>query len=198
MAKKVTGSVKLQIPAGKATPAPPVGHALYYSGQGPDTSFLRPRDDAIIILARRFPHPRQDAAIDWRRISVAVRRLRDGAEHRRELLRHPRRGVLRQGRAPKMSYPLVRELAAEGIPVVLLGKAAEYGNPTVLAGEPALCTHGEQLRHFLHVDDVADAFVGQHLERPGAHQRRRLRRAQAIGERAAGHELHGEQAELLV
>ncbi len=28
MAKKITGSVKLQIPAGKATPAPPVGPAL--------------------------------------------------------------------------------------------------------------------------------------------------------------------------
>ncbi|MDZ4798795.1 MAG: 50S ribosomal protein L11 [Bryobacteraceae bacterium] len=28
MAKKVTGNVKLQIPAGKATPAPPVGTAL--------------------------------------------------------------------------------------------------------------------------------------------------------------------------
>ena len=28
MAKKATGSVKLQIPAGKATPAPPVGTAL--------------------------------------------------------------------------------------------------------------------------------------------------------------------------
>lgn len=28
MAKRVTGSVKLQIPAGKATPAPPVGTAL--------------------------------------------------------------------------------------------------------------------------------------------------------------------------
>jgi len=28
MAKKVTGSVKLQIPAGKATPAPPIGPAL--------------------------------------------------------------------------------------------------------------------------------------------------------------------------
>ena len=28
MAKKITGSVKLQIAAGKATPAPPVGPAL--------------------------------------------------------------------------------------------------------------------------------------------------------------------------
>jgi large subunit ribosomal protein L11 len=28
MAKKITGSVKLQLPAGKATPAPPVGTAL--------------------------------------------------------------------------------------------------------------------------------------------------------------------------
>ena len=32
MAKKVTGFVKLQIPAGKATPAPPVGPALGQHG----------------------------------------------------------------------------------------------------------------------------------------------------------------------
>jgi len=32
MAKKVTGMVKLQIPAGKATPAPPVGPALGQQG----------------------------------------------------------------------------------------------------------------------------------------------------------------------
>ncbi|MBO4747168.1 MAG: 50S ribosomal protein L11, partial [Clostridiales bacterium] len=32
MAKKVVGYVKLQIPAGKATPAPPVGPALGQHG----------------------------------------------------------------------------------------------------------------------------------------------------------------------
>src|SRR5204863_8250483 len=32
MAKKITGSVKLQIEAGKATPAPPVGTALGQQG----------------------------------------------------------------------------------------------------------------------------------------------------------------------
>ena len=32
MAQKVTGYIKLQIPAGKATPAPPVGHALGQHG----------------------------------------------------------------------------------------------------------------------------------------------------------------------
>ena len=32
MAKKVTGYIKLQIPAGKATPAPPVGPALGQAG----------------------------------------------------------------------------------------------------------------------------------------------------------------------
>ena len=32
MAKKVTGMIKLQLPAGKATPAPPVGPALGGSG----------------------------------------------------------------------------------------------------------------------------------------------------------------------
>ena len=34
MAKKITGYVKLQIPAGKATPAPPVGPALGQAGVG--------------------------------------------------------------------------------------------------------------------------------------------------------------------
>ena len=33
MAKKVTGYIKLQIPAGKATPAPPVGPALGQHGK---------------------------------------------------------------------------------------------------------------------------------------------------------------------
>ena len=32
MAKKVTGIIKLQLPAGKATPAPPVGPALGQHG----------------------------------------------------------------------------------------------------------------------------------------------------------------------
>ena len=32
MAKKVTGLIKLQIPAGKATPAPPVGRGLGQHG----------------------------------------------------------------------------------------------------------------------------------------------------------------------
>jgi large subunit ribosomal protein L11 len=32
MAKKITGYVKLQIPAGKASPAPPVGPALGQHG----------------------------------------------------------------------------------------------------------------------------------------------------------------------
>ena len=32
MAKKVTGYIKLQIPGGKATPAPPVGPALGQHG----------------------------------------------------------------------------------------------------------------------------------------------------------------------
>ena len=33
MAKKVTGMIKLQLPAGKATPAPPVGPALGQHGK---------------------------------------------------------------------------------------------------------------------------------------------------------------------
>ena len=37
MAKKVTGYIKLQIPAGKATPAPPVGPALGQHGDRKST-----------------------------------------------------------------------------------------------------------------------------------------------------------------
>ena len=33
MAQKITGYIKLQIPAGKATPAPPVGPALGQHGE---------------------------------------------------------------------------------------------------------------------------------------------------------------------
>ena len=33
MAQKITGYIKLQIPAGKATPAPPVGPALIQTGK---------------------------------------------------------------------------------------------------------------------------------------------------------------------
>ena len=39
MAQKITGYVKLQIPAGKATPAPPVGPALGQHGVYADRSF---------------------------------------------------------------------------------------------------------------------------------------------------------------
>ena len=45
MAKKVTGYIKLQIPAGKATPAPPVGPAL---GQHGVNIVQFTKDDLII------------------------------------------------------------------------------------------------------------------------------------------------------
>ena len=41
MAKKVTGYIKLQIPAGKATPAPPVGPALGQHGVNIDVGFSK-------------------------------------------------------------------------------------------------------------------------------------------------------------
>ena len=34
MAKKITGYIKLQVPAGKANPAPPIGPALAQHGIG--------------------------------------------------------------------------------------------------------------------------------------------------------------------
>ena len=56
MAKKVQGFVKLQIPAGKATPAPPVGTALGPHGVN-IMDFVKafnaktPKDDGLIIPA---------------------------------------------------------------------------------------------------------------------------------------------------
>ena len=50
MAKKVEGYIKLQIPAGKATPAPPVGPALGQHGVN------------IVEFTKQFnaPFPRQN------------------------------------------------------------------------------------------------------------------------------------------
>ena len=47
MAKKVTGYIKLQIPAGKATPAPPVGPALGQHGVN-IVQFTKDKGDLII------------------------------------------------------------------------------------------------------------------------------------------------------
>ena len=54
MAKKVTGYIKLQIPAGKATPAPPVGPALGQQGanivEGPKQFNARTADQGDLII----------------------------------------------------------------------------------------------------------------------------------------------------
>ena len=53
MAKKVTGYIKLQIPAGKATPAPPVGPAL---GQhGVRIFHLPERTDFLPLVWQKLP-----------------------------------------------------------------------------------------------------------------------------------------------
>ena len=57
MAKKITGYIKLQLPAGKATPAPPVGPAL--GAYGPDYSWSALPDAAkwlssILMLMGRL------------------------------------------------------------------------------------------------------------------------------------------------
>ena len=60
MAKKVTGYVKLQIPAGKATPAPPVGPALGQHGVN-IAMFVkefneRTAKDVGLIIPVRYPN----------------------------------------------------------------------------------------------------------------------------------------------
>jgi len=59
MAKKVTGYIKLQIPAGKATPAPPVGPALGQHGVNIITvyadrsfSFITKTPPAAVLLKK--------------------------------------------------------------------------------------------------------------------------------------------------
>ena len=49
MAKKVTGYIKLQIPAGKATPAPPVGPALGQHGVN-IVEFTKQADQGDLII----------------------------------------------------------------------------------------------------------------------------------------------------
>ena len=54
MAKKVANVVKLQIPAGKATPAPPVGPAL---GQAGINIMGFTKDFNTVLLISRYDHP---------------------------------------------------------------------------------------------------------------------------------------------
>ena len=57
MAKKVTGYIKLQIPAAKATPAPPVGPALGQHGVNIMGFCKEFRTEAILSLQK--PPPQQ-------------------------------------------------------------------------------------------------------------------------------------------
>ena len=50
MAQKVTGYIKLQIEAGKATPAPPVGPALGKKAAGINTASGKPNKDKVASL----------------------------------------------------------------------------------------------------------------------------------------------------
>ena len=52
MAKKVIGQIKLQIPAGKATPAPPVGPALGQHGVNRSFSFITKTPPAAVLLKK--------------------------------------------------------------------------------------------------------------------------------------------------
>ena len=71
MAKKITGFVKLQIPAGKATPAPPVGPALGQHG--------------IVREDRELEHHLVDLAVAV--AADAEELVRERIEHRDDLLR---------------------------------------------------------------------------------------------------------------
>ena len=54
MAQKVTGFIKLQIPAGKATPAPPVGPALGQHGVNIMASVQRMTQVLLSLLLSQF------------------------------------------------------------------------------------------------------------------------------------------------
>ena len=66
MAKKVTGYIKLQIPAGKATPAPPVGPALGQHGvnivQFTKEFNARTADQGDMIIPVVLPYMRTEAS----------------------------------------------------------------------------------------------------------------------------------------
>ena len=52
MAQKVTGFIKLQIPAGKATPAPPVGPALGQHGADRSFTFVTKTPPAAVLIKK--------------------------------------------------------------------------------------------------------------------------------------------------
>ena len=78
MAKKVIGELKLQLPAGKATPAPPVGPALGQRGNPRDQLWELKRLGKVVVRAEvkarqpvverprggQHDHPRSRVGID--------------------------------------------------------------------------------------------------------------------------------------
>ena len=79
MAKEVTGLIKLQVPGGQATPAPPVGPAL---GQhGVNIGEFVQRFNAVVIWASDNPMKRHSAPLSVR--SALLQALVDDmADHR--------------------------------------------------------------------------------------------------------------------
>ena len=67
MAQKVTGYVKLQIPAGKATPAPPVGPALGQHGVN------------IAAFTKEFNERTKNDAVSYTHLDVYKRQVRNSS-----------------------------------------------------------------------------------------------------------------------
>ena len=104
MAKKITGYIKLQLPAGKANPAPPVGPALGQHGVNimgfcKEFNAKTAGGDMIIPVVitvyadRSFTLHHEDAA----RVSVLLKKAA-GLVHRQEAGRRLQRAEQEQGR----------------------------------------------------------------------------------------------------
>ena len=136
MAKKVTGFVKLQIPAGKANPAPPVGTALGPQGinimafckefnartQGQDT--ILPVE--ITIFADKsftFITKTPPAAVLLKK-EAGIEKGSGHAEPQQGRLRHSRR---RSGKSPRSRLPDLNCDSIESAMAMVAGAARSMG-----------------------------------------------------------------------
>src|SRR5690606_203611 len=157
------------------------GCSSWRSDQGRDRGRLRDLDrvgEAVVPPGRhRRRHPRRPDHLGAVRAGPVAPGQASPGDGERDPA--PGRGVLRQGRAPKMTYPLVQELAAEGFPVRLTCGVLGFSPQAFYKWRARPCSRRDH-------DDayVTNALVDLHAEDPAFGYRFLADELAAAGHRA--------------
>ena len=115
MAKKVAGLIKLQVPAGAATPAPPIGPALGQRGLNIQ-DFCKAFNAATAEAEKGVPLPVIITCYEDRTFSFVVKKPPMSVLIRRSLGLEKGSGKPHVDKVGKLSYPAAEEIAKMKMP----------------------------------------------------------------------------------